>query len=123
MVAHGGDEGMDMDMDMGGGDSSSGPLSATGVDFSDPDQASEFLEALLNDDQLKVIGNAYARYFWYGVIVVIGIASLFKIARWLTLQMRYVVVRGIHAARTDFGVDSEPRRGRRCNQPGHRMPL
>jgi len=71
-----------------GGDASSTPLSPDGVNFSDLDQAADFLEALLNDDQLKVIGNAYARYFWYGVVVVIGIASVFHWSRWLLLQMR-----------------------------------
>lgn len=77
-----------MDMSMGDGDMSSGPLSPAGVNFSDPDQAADFLEDLLNDDQLKVIGNAYARYFWYGAILVIGIASIFHWTRYLTLQMR-----------------------------------
>ena len=78
---------MDMGMDMGG-DMSSGPLSPDGVNFSDPDQASDFLDSLLNDDQLKVIGNAYARYFWYGVVVAIGIASVFHWTRWAILQTR-----------------------------------
>ncbi|KAK5134686.1 hypothetical protein LTR08_006201 [Meristemomyces frigidus] len=77
-----------MDMSMGDGDMPSGPLSAAGVNFSDPDQASEFLEELLNDDELKIIGNAYARYFWYGIIVAIGIASIFHWTRWATLRMR-----------------------------------
>jgi len=67
---------------------SSGPLSPAGVNFSDPEQASDFLGDLLNDDQLKVIGNAYARYFWYGVVVVIGIASVFHWTRRLMFQMR-----------------------------------
>lgn len=74
-------------MDMGG-DPSNAPLNATGVDFGDPDQASDFLSALLDDDQLKVIGNAYARYFNYGLAAVVGIATLFRIARLLTLKAR-----------------------------------
>ncbi|KAK4543930.1 hypothetical protein LTR36_004704 [Oleoguttula mirabilis] len=77
-----------MDMSMGDGDMPSGPLSTAGVNFSDPDQAADFLEDLLNDDQLKIIGNAYARYFWYGVAVAIGIASIFHWMRYLTLQLR-----------------------------------
>ncbi|KAK5702691.1 ferric-chelate reductase Frp1 [Elasticomyces elasticus] len=80
-----------MDMDMGGdsmGGSSGGPLSPDGVDFSDPDQASDFLEALLNDDELKVIGNAYARYFWYGVVVVVAIAAIYHWTRKVMLYMR-----------------------------------
>ncbi|KAK5121234.1 hypothetical protein LTR85_005400 [Meristemomyces frigidus] len=77
-----------MDMSMGDGDMSSGPLSPSGVNFSDPDQAADFLEDLLNDDQLKIIGNAYARYFWYGAAAAIGIAAIFHWARYLTLHMR-----------------------------------
>ncbi|KAK4503445.1 hypothetical protein PRZ48_004360 [Zasmidium cellare] len=81
---------MDMDMDMGGMSSSMSmePLSAEGVNFSNSTQAAEFLDDLLDDTHLKVIGNAYARYFWYGVIVLIGIAALFNFLRWLTLQAR-----------------------------------
>lgn len=79
---------MDMDMDGMAMSSSMEPLTTEGVDFSNSTQAAEFLEDLLDDTQLKVIGNAYARYFWYGVIVVIGIAALFKFLRWLTLQLR-----------------------------------
>ena len=81
MVAH-------MDMDMGGHSDSHGPLSAAGVNLTDPDEASEFLEAILNDDQLKVIGNAYARYFWYGVATVVGVATIINIIRTLTLKAR-----------------------------------
>jgi len=76
---------------MGGDDSpSSGPLNATGVDFSDPDQASDFLEKLLDDTELQVIGNADARYFWYGVVVVIGLGAVFSLVRREILRARYV---------------------------------
>lgn len=73
---------------MGDGMGSDGPLSSAGVNFSDPDQASDFLGALLDDTELQIIGNSYARYFWYGVVVVVGLASIFHWARWLVLQMR-----------------------------------
>lgn len=80
---------MDMDMDMGAGDSSSNvPLSAVGVDFSNSTQAADFLANLLNDDELKVIGNDYASYFWYGVVIIIGLATLSNFLQWLTLQLR-----------------------------------
>ncbi|KAK3112317.1 ferric-chelate reductase Frp1 [Teratosphaeriaceae sp. CCFEE 6253] len=82
-----------MDMSTGGdsmGGDSTGPLSASGVDFSDPDQAGEFLQALLNDDELKVIGNAYARYFWYGVVVVVGIGAIYH---WTTKYMLHMRLR------------------------------
>lgn len=80
-----------MDMDMGGDSpSSSSPLNATGVDFSNETQAFDFLQEILDDSTLGVIGNQYARYFWYGVVVVIGIASLCNIAQRSVLWMRWV---------------------------------
>ena len=75
-------------MDMGGAMASSGPVRPDRVDFSNQTQAAEFLEALLDDDELKIIGNAYARYFWYGVAVVLGLATLTNLARVLTLRLR-----------------------------------
>lgn len=75
-------------MDMGGGDGGSGVLTTKGVDFSNQTQAAEFLEALLNDDELKIIGSAYARYFWYGVAVAVGVATVINLARILTLRTR-----------------------------------
>ena len=80
----------DMDMDMSGMDSStsSEPLSAAGVDFSNQTQASAFLEDLLNDGYLKADGANYAKMFWYGVVALVAVAMLFTFARWLTLQHR-----------------------------------
>ena len=68
----------------------SGPLEPTGVDFSNQTQAQAFLSAILNDDELKVIGNDYARYFWYGVAVVVGFWAIVNLIRVLTLRARYV---------------------------------
>ncbi|CZT17577.1 related to ferric reductase (metalloreductase) [Ramularia collo-cygni] len=81
---------MDMNMHMGGGDdtTSNVVLSADGIDFSNSTQAAEFLDDLLNDDELKIIGNNYAKYFWYGVVVIVGLATLANFLNWLTLQGR-----------------------------------
>ena len=76
-----------MDMN-GGGGVPMGALSPDGVDFSNETQASEFLELLLDDDQLKIIGNAYATYFWYGTVVAITLASAFNFAQWVVLRSR-----------------------------------
>lgn len=81
---------MDMGMDMGGDSPSSSPLNATGVDFSNETQAFDFLQEILDDSTLGAIGNQYARYFWYGIVVVIGIASLCNIAQRSVLWMRWV---------------------------------
>ena len=73
-----------------GDDSSSIPLNDTGVDFSNMTQAMDFLGQILDDTDFQVIGNAFARYFWYGIVVVIGIAAGFNIIQKTTLRMRYV---------------------------------
>jgi ferric-chelate reductase len=73
---------------MGGGSSSLTPLNDTGVDFSNFTQAYNFQQEILNDSILQVIANSYARYFWYGIVVVIGIATVFNIGRKFHLRMR-----------------------------------
>ncbi|KAF1357137.1 ferric reductase-like protein like transmembrane component [Delphinella strobiligena] len=80
-------------MDMGsmssmGGDSSMTPLSPDGVDFSNSTQANDFLGDLLDDSMLQISGNTYARYFWYGVVVVIGIAGIVNVFSIATLKYR-----------------------------------
>ena len=65
-------------------------LSPNGVDLRNQTQAAEFLEQLLNDDQLKIIGNAYARYFWYGVAAVIAVSTIVNHVRKITLLVRLV---------------------------------
>jgi len=76
------------DMDMGGDSDSQMPLSATGVDFSNSTQASDFLDNLLDDSTLQVTGNQYARYFWYGVVAVVAIAAMFNLFHLIRLRMR-----------------------------------
>lgn len=79
-----------MEMGMGGPSDPTGPLSPKGVDFSNQTQAEDFLGDLLNDDELKVVGNAYARYFWYGVAVAVTIATISNLTRRLILRARSV---------------------------------
>ena len=79
-----------MGMGMGDGDGMDMPLNDTGVDFSNTTQAEDFLAEILDDTDFQVIGNAYARYFWYGVVVLIGITAIFNMIQRSTLRMRYV---------------------------------
>lgn len=75
-------------MSMPDGDSGAGALTPDGVDFSNRPQAMEFLGAMLDDSVFSVQGNAFARYFWYGTVVVIGLAAFYNIA-WIAIhQMR-----------------------------------
>jgi ferric-chelate reductase len=73
---------------MGGDSSSLMPLNDSGVDFSNFTQAYDFQQEILDDSILQVIANAHARYFWYGIIVVIGIGCLFNISRRVHLHLR-----------------------------------
>ena len=70
------------------GDSSSA-LNATGVDFANDTQAMDFLGEILDDTDLQISGNAFARYFWYGIVMVIGIAAIFNILQTIILHLRY----------------------------------
>lgn len=75
------------------GDDSSSALNATGVDFSNDTQAMDFLGEILDDSDLQISGNAFAKYFWYGVVVLIGIAAIFNIIQKIILRLRYFILR------------------------------
>ena len=49
----------------------------------------DFLDKILDDSELQVSGNAFARYFCYGIVVVIAIAAIFNMVQKITLRMRY----------------------------------
>ena len=64
---------MDNDMQM--------PTGLTMVDPSQYDlhnetQAAEFLELMLDDSVLKQDAQKFSKYFWYGIVVVIGIVAV-----------------------------------------------
>lgn len=66
------------------------PLNSSAVDFSNATQAFNFLQEILDDSVFQVTGNQYARYFWYGVVVVIGIAGIINVVETVTLKNRLV---------------------------------
>jgi ferric-chelate reductase len=65
---------MDMDMDMSSGAPFT-PLNDSGVDFSNETQAFNFLQDVLDDSYFQIVSVQYTRYFWYGIVVMIGIAT------------------------------------------------
>jgi ferric-chelate reductase len=67
------------------------PLYATGYDLSNETQAMTFLSMMLDDHILQVWGNDYARYFWYGIVTVIGLASIYNLLWRANLKLRYIV--------------------------------
>jgi ferric-chelate reductase len=64
------------------------PLSDEGVDFSNSTQAFDFLHEVEDDSVLQLVANEYAAYFWYGIAVVIGVATVFNLSRRFLLWMR-----------------------------------
>ncbi|KIN01964.1 hypothetical protein OIDMADRAFT_161694 [Oidiodendron maius Zn] len=90
-------------MDMGGGSTDGAPLNATGVDFSDPDQAANFLGEILDDTVFQVDGNLHARYFWYGVCAVITAFAIFNMA-----QKKLIDFRRMRAAATNRARPASP---------------
>lgn len=74
-------------MSMDGGDSS--PLNASGVDFSNATQANDFLGEILDDSVFMMDSNMYARIFWYGIVVVIGMFGVAKIYFQAIAEQRY----------------------------------
>ncbi|CAF9941551.1 hypothetical protein IMSHALPRED_002778 [Imshaugia aleurites] len=85
------------------GNDPSSALNASGVDFSNDTQAMDFLGEILDDTELQVSGNAFARYFWYGIVLVIGIAAIFNIIQKRTLRSR------IRAAAASINHPARPR--------------
>jgi len=90
---------MDMDGSMGMGmgldgssDSGMVPLLSTGVDFSNETQASDFLADMLDDSVLQIQGNQYARYFYYGVVVLIGLFTMSNIYNKIIERSRLVML-------------------------------
>ena len=84
-----------VDMDMGG-DSSMGfaPLSDAGMNMTNSTVAMDFLMELLDDSDFQPVDIALSCAFWYGIVLVIGIAAMINIACIATSKSRYVTVRG-----------------------------
>ena len=80
---------MDMSMSMPAMSGDSSPaLNATGVDFSNDTQAMEFLGQILDDTDLQISADADARYFWYGILSVVGVAAIFNVIEKTNFRLR-----------------------------------
>jgi hypothetical protein len=77
-----------MDMNAGGAAGSSAPLTAAGVNFSNGTQAYNFLQEILDDSVLSIVSNQFAMYFWYGIVVVVGVAAIWNIVCTIILRAR-----------------------------------
>jgi hypothetical protein len=64
------------------------PLSPDDYDLMNNTQASDFLEALLDDTVLQRIANDYAVSFWIAVAITVAVFAISRVAQWLIRDMR-----------------------------------
>ncbi|MCJ1246122.1 hypothetical protein MMC30_003327 [Trapelia coarctata] len=67
---------------------SSNFLTTDGYNMSNATDQMAFVEALLDDSDFIHVEMAYSAYFWYGIVVVIGIATFINFSSKLTLRAR-----------------------------------
>ena len=84
-----------MDMDGGGAMPSDMPtagpgLSDAGLDMGNYSVAFDFLQTILDDGALQPYDWIITGVFWYGILVVIGIATVMNLTRWVVLKTRFV---------------------------------
>ena len=64
-------------------------LSDVGLDMGNYTVASDFLQTILDDADLQPYDWMITGVFWYGIILVIGIATLLNLTRWFVLKTRF----------------------------------
>ena len=74
-----------------GGSNGFMPLNDSAVDFSNQTQAFNFLQEILDDSYLQIESKRYARYFWYGIVVVIVVATTCNLLWKAILHARLVL--------------------------------
>lgn len=75
----------------------SSPLSAADLDLTNETVAFGYLAAILDDSELQVKDNGFSKAFWYGIVAVIGIATLFNVIQRVTLMSRSILFRTLLA--------------------------
>ena len=76
-----------------GGDSASmdSELTASGFNLSNSTDAMEFLEQLLDDGELQPVNINMSQIFWYGIVIVIGLAAFANAVQSVVLRSRFVI--------------------------------
>ena len=65
-------------------------LSTANIRMGNESAQMDFLMELLDDTEIQVIANSYARRYWYGVVVVIGLATLLNVVMRVASRSRQV---------------------------------
>ena len=65
-------------------------LTDTGMNMTNYTVAYNFLQDILDYTGFQPLDEAISRAFWYGIVIVIGIAAIANIIQWTTLKARFV---------------------------------
>ena len=66
-------------------------LTDAGLNMTNYTVAYNFLQDILDYTAFQPIDEAISRAFWYGIIIVIGIAAIANLIQWGTLKARFVL--------------------------------
>jgi len=65
-------------------------LTDAGMNMTNSTVAYNFLQDILDYSGFQPMDEAISRAFWYGIIIVIGIAAIANLIQWATLKARFV---------------------------------
>jgi ferric-chelate reductase len=65
-------------------------LTDAGLNMTNYTVAYNFLQDILDYTAFQPMDEAVSRAFWYGIVIVIGIAGIANIIQWGTLKARFV---------------------------------
>ena len=66
-------------------------LTDAGMNMTNYTVAYNFLQDILDYTAFQPIDEAISRAFWYGIVIVIGVAAIANLIQWGTLKARFVL--------------------------------
>jgi ferric-chelate reductase len=66
-------------------------LTDAGMNMTNYTVAYNFLQDILDYTAFQPMDEAISRAFWYGIVIVIGIAALANLIQWGTLKARFIL--------------------------------
>ena len=66
-------------------------LTDAGMNMTNYMVAYNFLQDILDSTAFQPMDEAISRAFWYGIVIVIGIAAIANLIQWGTLKARFVL--------------------------------
>jgi hypothetical protein len=77
-------------MDMNSSEAMPPDLTDAGMNMTNLTIAYSFLQDILDYTGFQPEDETIDEAFWYGIVIVIGIAAIFNLIQWTTLRIRYV---------------------------------